>query len=87
MPGPCDANRLWRAVPRLRARVLRVLRPLAAAQRGGASPSFVQLGLAPSLAASSFRFITGWAPAFRDAFAEDQSAEAAGDAKQEGRAT
>jgi hypothetical protein len=34
--------------------------------------------MSPSLAASSFRFITGWAPAFRDAFAED-----GGDSKQE----
>jgi coenzyme F420-reducing hydrogenase gamma subunit len=48
---------------------------------------FVELGMSPSLAASSFRFITGWAPAFRNAFAEDPSAEAAGDAKREERAT
>ena len=36
---------------------------------------FVDLGLSPKLAADRFRFITGWAPAFREA------AEAIGDGK------
>jgi len=40
---------------------------------GALHREFIALGVSPSLSASKFRFITGWAPEFRDAFDADAS--------------
>jgi hypothetical protein len=43
---------------------------------GAMTRRLIQLGLRPKDAAARFRFITGWAPAFREAADEAEEVEA-----------
>ena len=65
VPRPGDAGRLRRALPRLRARLLRVLRPEGAAERRRARRAPARAGRRRPAAPRAFRGITGNTREFR----------------------
>ncbi len=72
LPGAGDAGGVRRHLPRLRPRVLRLLRPGRVSEAAGARGSVAALGAGPEELSRALRGVNAWAPGFREGGRDEQ---------------